>query len=68
MTKKIKNNTILIFLLSFIGWFIIFILTAKFFKVREVEPMSWEQIYDNLHLFMIIAFCGAIIFTIKAKW
>ena len=65
---KKKLNTISIFLLSFIGWFITFVLTAKFFKIREIDPLSWEEICSNLHLFLITAFLVAIIFTIRVKW
>ena len=60
------------FLLSFVGGFISFVLLYKNFKIKSKGPLSWQEIYDDLHVFLLISFMGAIVLTFgylsKQKW
>ncbi len=66
--KKRKNSTILTFMSCFVGIFIFMTLSYRFFSFRGKVPFSWEQIYDNWHLFLLASFLVAIVLTIRIKW
>ena len=58
------HKIILFFLLSFIGWFVIFVLSHKYASPFGMGPYSWQEIYDDLHVYFLMAFGGAIGFTL----
>jgi len=58
-----KYNLYLIFLLNFTGWSVVSILIAKFGLSRGIKPHSWQEIYSDIHLFLLISFFVASIFT-----
>ena len=58
-----KHNVIFTFLLIFICWFIGFILLFKTGSSRGIGPLSWQEIYDDLHIFLLISFFMSIVFT-----
>ena len=61
-----KQKLISFFLLSFIGCFVCFVLLYKNFTIgRNTEPLSWQEIYDKLHVFLLMSFVGAIVFTFR---
>jgi len=62
------RNMVLTFLLSFIGCFFAFVLSFKFFSIRGIGPLSWEEIYGDFYLFLFISFFCAVIFTIRVKF
>ena len=59
-----KHKLIRFFLLSFIGWLVVFITGAKFGLSREMGPHNWQEIYDNVHVYLLMAFGGAIFLTL----
>ena len=59
-----NHNIILFFLLSFIGWFVVFVLLHRFSSSRGMGPYSWQEIYDDLHIYLLMAFGGAVFFTL----
>ena len=58
-----KQKIIIFFLLSFVGEFIAFVLLYKNFRIKSKGPLTWQEIYDDLHVFLLISFLGSIIFT-----
>ena len=58
-----KRIIIRFFLLSFFGWFIAFVLLYKNFEIRGKGPLSWQEIYDDLHIFFVMSCWGAILLT-----
>ena len=58
-----KRIIIRFFLLSFIGCFVAFVLLYKNLEIRGKGHLSWQEIYDDLHIFFVISCWGAILFT-----
>ena len=58
-----KRKILLFFLLSFISWFIAFVLSYNNFTIKGKGPLSWQEIYDDLHKFLVMSLFGAISFT-----
>ena len=59
-----KQKIILFFLLSLIGWFVFFVLAHKYASPRGMGPYTWQEIYDDLQVYFLMALCGAVAFTI----
>jgi hypothetical protein len=51
------------FMLSFTGWFVLFVFLHRYFSIRGENPLSWHEIYDDLLSFLLMSFGGAIFFT-----
>ena len=58
-----KSKYILFFIASFFCSLFVFILCAKFGLSRGVGPLTWDEIYENLHKFLVASFVGAIVLT-----
>jgi len=66
--KRVKKNIRLLlwFILSLIGFFLLIVLTAHFFSSKGQPPQSWEEIYDDLWVYIIGSLLYAFIITIRA--
>jgi len=58
-----KRKLIRFFLLSFIGLLVLLVLSYKNFKIKSKGPLSWQEIYNDLHVFLIMSFVYAIFMT-----
>ena len=59
-----KKKIILTFLFSFIGWFVGFVFLLKTGSSRGIGPLSWQKIYDDLYIILLISFFVSIVFSI----
>ena len=66
MTRKNKIRLLLWFLLSFIGVFTFEVITVHFWGVKGRPPKSWEEINEDLPLYIILSVIFALIMTIRA--
>jgi len=57
------NRLLIIAIASFFCCIFVFILDAKYVLFRGIKPHSWQEILENLHLFILISFFVAIVFT-----
>jgi len=60
-----KRKIILLFLLTYIGSVVSFVLLYKNFTIGSKGPLCWQEIYDTFHIFLIACFFPAIFFTFK---
>ena len=66
--KKSNKRLFLWFLFSFIGFFLFAVLTARFFASKGLPPQSWEEIYDDLWIYIFYSQIIAFIMTIRAHF
>ena len=58
-----KRRIIIRFFLFFIGWFVALTLLQNNFEIRGRGPLSWQEIYDDLHIFLVVSCWSAILCT-----
>ena len=58
-----KHKLIKFFLLSFIGWFVAYVLLHRYGSPRGMGPYSWQEIYDDLYVYLLMGLGGAILLT-----
>ena len=60
-----KRKIILLFLFIYICVLIFMIVSYKIFTIKSKGPLSWQEIYDTFHVFLIACFCPALFLTFK---
>ena len=60
-----RRKIILLFLLIYIGSLVSFILLYKNFTIGSKGSLSWQEIYDTFHVFLIACFFPAIFLAFK---
>ena len=60
-----RRKIILFFLLSFIGGFVALVLLYKNFTIKSKGPLSWQEIYNDLNIFLLVSFVCAIFITFR---
>ena len=58
-----KHKLIRFFSLSFICWFVAYVLLHRYGSPRGMGPYSWQEIYDDLHVYLLMGLGGAILVT-----
>jgi len=61
---KRNNRRLLIITASFFCWLFIFILGAKLGLNRGMGSFTWQEIYNDLHVFLLMALFGTIVMTL----
>ena len=58
-----KSKYILFFIASFFCSLFVFILCAKFGLTGGIGLLSWREIFENIHKFLVMSCWGAILLT-----
>ena len=62
--KRSKKKYVLIFVFSFLGFTIPYILLSHFFAWKGMPPQTWEEMYEDLPFTIIFFLIFSIFFTL----